>query len=60
MGKFFDNMSGGQKLILLFGGFVILIAAIALFPSETNVLADLIRDMLGAVGEFFRNMGGAT
>jgi hypothetical protein len=57
MGKFFDNMSGGQKLILLFGGFILLIAAIALFPSETNILADLIRDMLGYVGEFFRNMG---
>lgn len=55
---FFDNMTGKQKLFLLFGGFVLLIAAITLLPDEFQLLVDTVKDLLGVVAQFFRDFGG--
>ncbi len=48
MGKFFDNVTGRQKVVLLMGGFILIIGASALFPAEVARLGDFI-------GELFRN-----
>lgn len=58
MAKFFDNMTGKQKLILLFGSVVLLVGARALLPEETQWLLDSVKDLLGVVAQFFRDLGG--
>ena len=46
MGKFFDNMSGWQKLILIFGGFAVALGALVLVPTETGNLLTWIGDQI--------------
>ncbi len=46
MGKFFDNMSGKQKLILIFGGFAAALAALVFVPTETGNLLTWIGDQI--------------
>ena len=58
MAKFFDNMTGAQKLILLFGGFGVLIGTAALFPESYVTVFASIGDLFGTVTQFLRNLGG--
>jgi len=58
MAQFFDNVTW-QKVVLIFGSFILLIAAIALLPDEFQRLVDTIKDMFGVVTRFFRDIGGA-
>lgn len=58
MARFFDNMSGKQKLILIFGGFVFLIGAIALLPDEFQRLVDTAKEFFWLIPQFVRDFGG--
>lgn len=57
MAKFFDNMTGWQKLILLFGGFAVALAALVFIPTETGNLLTWIGDMVRTV---VQTMTGGT
>ena len=48
MARFFDNVTGGQKLILIFGIIVLFIAARALFPEEAQWLRGWTGDVISA------------
>lgn len=58
--KFFDNVSGKQKLILIFGGFVLLIGTAVLFPEAYSTVIASITDMFGVAARFFRDLGGTS
>ena len=49
MGKFFDNMTGWQKLILIFGGFGVALGALVFVPTETGNLLTWIGDQIRTV-----------
>lgn len=53
MAKFFDNMSGGQKLILLFGGFGAVLGALVFVPTETGNLLTWIGDQIRSILQSF-------
>lgn len=57
MPKFTDNMSGKEKLIGMFGMFVLLIAAIVLFPDAFERLNHTVLEWARAFGDIFT--GGA-
>ena len=59
MAKFFDNMSGKQKLILIFGGFGSLIGTAVLFPEAYSTVFASVMDGIGAITQFFRDLGGS-
>ena len=46
MAKFTDNMSGWQKLFLVFGVFGALLAALVFVPTETGTLMTWISDQI--------------
>lgn len=46
MAKFTDNMSGWQKLLLVFGIFGALLAALYFVPTEAGTLMTWIADQL--------------
>ena len=50
MAKFWDNVSGPLKVLVLFGAFILAMAAIAIFPDEFQRLADTVMDGLKTVG----------
>lgn len=58
MAKFFDNVTGRQKVILLFGGFVLLIGAAVLFPEAYSAVIASIADLFASFTQFFRDLGG--
>lgn len=43
---FFDNVTGKQKLILIFGGFILLLAALVFVPTEAGNLLMMIGDLI--------------
>lgn len=53
MAKFFDNMSGAQKLILLFGGFAVVLAALVFVPTETGSLLTWIGTQIRLIIQSF-------
>ncbi len=53
MAKFFDNMTGWQKLILIFGGFAAALSALVFIPTETGSLLTWIGDQLRAILQSF-------
>lgn len=58
MAKFFDNMSGRQKLVLIFGGGIFLVGSMVVFPGETQSLIGSAMDGLRTTLQFFRDIGG--
>lgn len=46
MAGFFDNMSGKQKLILIFGGFAAALAALVFVPTETGNLLSWVSSQI--------------
>ena len=58
MAKFFDNMTGKQKLILIFGGIVLAVAVQVLFPEAYSALITSIMDAIGAIAQAARDFGG--
>ena len=52
MGNFFDKMSW-PKVVLVLGGFILLIASIVLFPEAHQTLADTVINMARAFRELF-------
>jgi hypothetical protein len=52
MGKFFDKVSW-PKVVLVLGGFVLLIASIVLFPEAHQTLADTVINVARTFGELF-------
>jgi hypothetical protein len=52
MGKFFDRVSW-PKVVLVLGGFVLLMASVVLFPEAHQKLADTVIDVARAFGELF-------
>lgn len=59
MARFFDNVTGKQKIILILGGFVLLVVSMVVFPDETQRVVEFGMDGLRATFEFFRNLGAA-
>ena len=53
MAKFWDNVSGPLKVLVIFGMFILLIGAIVLFPDAFEKLADTAMDWLRALGDLF-------
>lgn len=43
---FFDNMTSKHKLILVFGGFVLVLAALVLVPTEAGNLLMMIGEWI--------------
>ena len=43
---FTDNMTGKQKLILVFGGFVLVLAALVFVPTEAGNLLMMIGEWI--------------
>lgn len=54
---FFDNMSGKQKLVLIFGLVAMLVGARVLFPAEAQWLVDSVRGLFESIGHFFDDIG---
>ncbi len=54
MGKFFDNVTGRQKVVLLMGGFILIIGASALFPNEVARLGDFIGEIFSSAMQLFQ------
>jgi hypothetical protein len=52
MSKFFDKVSW-PKVVLVLGGFVLLIASIVLFPEAHQTLADTVINLARTFGELF-------
>ena len=50
---FFDNVTW-RKIVLLFGGFILLIAAIVLFPDAFQQLTDTGMEWFGALVDLFQ------
>ncbi len=50
---FFDNVTGRQKLVLIFGGFILLIAAIVLFPDAFERLSHTVMEWARAFADVF-------
>ncbi len=48
MAKFFDNVTGWQKVLLILGGVVLLIGARALFPEEAQWVRTWVGDLVSA------------
>lgn len=57
MANFWGGFSGWQKLILIFGLIVTLIAVRVLFPEEAQWLVDSIRGLFESIGHFFGDIG---
>lgn len=53
MAGFFDNVTGRQKLVLIFGGAVLLIATRALFPEEAQWMRAWVADLFSAAVDLF-------
>ena len=53
MAKFWDNVSGPLKVFVLFGGFILLIAAIVLFPDAFERLSHSVMEWARAFGDIF-------
>lgn len=49
MAGFFNNMSGKQKLILIFGGFASALAALVFVPTETGNLMTWVGDQIRSI-----------
>ena len=49
---FFDNVSGKQKLTLIFGGFILLVVALAIFPDEAASIMTFIVQLPAAFDAF--------
>ena len=43
---FFDNMTSKHKLVLIFGGFILLLAALVFVPTETGNLLMMISEWI--------------
>ena len=54
MAKFWDNVSGPLKIFVLMGGFILLIAAIVIFPDAFQRLVDTAMDGLRAAATLFQ------
>ena len=54
MAGFFDNVTGTQKLILVFGMFAAALAALVFFPTETGSLMTWVEDMVHHLIELVR------
>lgn len=54
MARFFDNMTGWQKLILVFGGFGGALGALVFIPTETGNLLTWIGDQIKIVVALFQ------
>ena len=52
MAKFFDNVTW-PKVVLLFGGFILLIASIVLFPDAFQRLVDTITNGARTFADLF-------
>lgn len=53
MAKFFDNMTGKQKLILIFGGFAAALCALVFVPTEAGSLLTWVGDQIRLVVQLF-------
>ncbi len=58
MAKFTDNMTGWQKLILVFGGFILLLLALVFIPTETGNLLTRFQEVVGTIMESLTGGGG--
>lgn len=58
MAKFFDNVTGRQKVFLLLVGFSLMIGGLVLFPDATAILMLWIEDLAHHAVDFARNLGG--
>ncbi len=57
MAKFFDNVSW-QKVVLVLGGFVLLVATAVLFPEAYATVFGSIAGLIGSIIQGFRDFGG--
>ena len=55
--KFFDNVTGRQKVVLLLGGTVLLVGVQVLFPEAADWLITSTMAMFGAVAQLVRDIG---
>lgn len=60
MAGFFDNVTGRQKVVLIFGGFVLLIVTASAFPEAYATVLESIMDGIGLIAQFLRDLGGST
>ncbi len=51
--SFWDGVTGWQKIIILFGGFGLLIAAIVLFPEAFERLSHTVMEWARAFADIF-------
>lgn len=54
MAKFFDNMTGKQKLILIFGGVVLEVMIQVIFPEAYSALFASTMSMFDAIAQIVR------